>query len=66
MTSPNNLMGLLDALGQIDQIIQSEGCSPEIAWEKWQDAMKEQLEDNVIYVDFRARASRDDDGDLSA
>jgi hypothetical protein len=49
-------MGLLDALGEICEIMASEGCSWDEASIRRQQKHIEEWESNVVYVDFRARA----------
>jgi hypothetical protein len=49
--------GLLSGIFEIQQIMQAEGCSWEIAQQRWQESMQEPAENNVIAVDFRGRRS---------
>ncbi len=44
--------GLLWGLWEIQQIVQAEGCSWEVAQQRWLESRKEP-ETNVIRVDFR-------------
>jgi hypothetical protein len=50
-------MGLLQGLTEIQQIMQSDGCSWEIAQQRWHEALEEQAREasKVVYVDFRKR-----------
>jgi len=48
------MKGLLDGLWQIQQIVQAEGCSWEVAKQRWQESLAEEPS-NVIRVDFRRK-----------
>lgn len=62
MTQP---MGLLSGLIEIQNIMQSDGCSYEVAHQRWLE-LQDEPKDNVVWIDFRVRNTSDlDSGDAA-